>query len=209
MYERIKFCYGNMVFEYLKLNKHITDKEFDTIYPEEIKKLGRIHWTPVEVAKQAAEFLAELPGARILDIGSGAGKFCLIGCVHTDASFTGVEQRENLYKISNRMVKFYNLPNIKFIHSNITDIEFRDYNAFYYYNPFYENIEKSYVIDDSVELKTQNYNLYTKYVKEQLDAMPKGTRLATYWSSHGDVPRAYSSQYRSDNGLLEMWVKTR
>jgi len=35
-------------------------------------------WTPLAIARKAAEFLAE-PGSKVLDIGSGIGKFCLTG----------------------------------------------------------------------------------------------------------------------------------
>ncbi len=197
-----------MVFEFLKLNKKITDNEFDAIYPEDLKKLGNIHWTPVEVALEAAVFLSEMKSPNILDIGSGAGKFCLIGAAITKANFTGVELRPVLYKVAKRIATHYGLSNAQFINSNIIEIDFLKYNAFYYFNPFYENIEKTNIIDDTLDLKTQNYNIYTKYVKEQLENMPKGTRLVTYWSSAKDVPLNYTLQAESMNGLLEMWEKT-
>ncbi len=197
-----------MVFEFLKLNKNVTDAEFDTIYPENLKKIGPVHWTPVQVAREAAEFLTDMNAPKILDIGSGAGKFCLIGAALSKANFTGVELRTELYKVSKRIAKCYGLPNAKFINSNITDIDFKNYNAFYYFNPFYENIEKTNIIDDTVELKTQNFNIYTRYVKEQLENMPNGTRLVTYWSSVKDVPLNYTLRAESMNGLLEMWEKT-
>ena len=88
-----------MVFELLKLNIHITDEQFNTIYPTSIRRLSEKHWTPVSVAKAAAEFLVTNPGTRVLDIGSGAGKFCMVGAVHTRGFFTGVEQREELVQL--------------------------------------------------------------------------------------------------------------
>jgi SAM-dependent methyltransferase len=197
-----------MVFEFLKLNKKITDNEFDTIYPENLKKLGHVHWTPVEVAIEAVAFLTDIKSPNILDIGSGAGKFCLIGAAITKADFTGVELRPELYKLAKRIAKHYGLPNTQFINSNILEVDFSPYNAFYYFNPFYENIEQVNTIDDTLDLKTQNYNIYTKYVKQQLEGMPKGTRLVTYWSSAKDVPLNYTLQGESMNGLLEMWEKT-
>ncbi len=197
-----------MVFEFLKLNKNVTDTEFDTIYPENIKKLGPVHWTPVEVAREAASFLSDMPAPSILDIGSGAGKFCLVGAAITNGQYTGVEQRTNLHLVAKRLATHYGLPNVKFIQANITEINFSDYNAFYYFNPFYENIEKSNIIDETVELKTQNFNVYTRYVKQQLEGMPIGTRLVTYWSSVKDIPLSYTLQVKSMGGLLEMWEKT-
>ncbi len=197
-----------MVFEFLKLNKHVTDTEFDTIFPEDIKRKGHVHWTPVEIAREASEFLSEGPNARILDIGSGAGKFCLVASALTDAKYTGVELRENLFNVSRKLAKYHRLDNVEFIHANITDIDFKAYTGFYFFNSFYENLEKEQAIDDALELKMQNYNIYTRYVKEQLDGMPKGTRLATYWSSVKDIPGSYELQGKFANGLLEMWEKT-
>jgi cyclopropane fatty-acyl-phospholipid synthase-like methyltransferase len=91
-----------MIFEYLKLNMDIDDNAFNEIYPEHIKALSQCHWTPVAVAKMAAKFLADDTGKKVLDIGSGAGKFCLVGAASTDGIFYGVEQRASLTKISKK-----------------------------------------------------------------------------------------------------------
>lgn len=197
-----------MVFEFLKLNKHVTDTEFDTIFPEEIKRKGNVHWTPVEIAREASEFLSDHPDARILDIGSGAGKFCMVASALTGAKYTGVELRESLYNVSRKLAKYHRLENVEFIHANITDIDFKAYTGFYFFNSFYENLEKEHAIDGAIELKIQNYNIYTRYVKEQLDGMPVGTRLVTYWSSVKDIPKSYELQAKVAHGLLEMWMKT-
>jgi hypothetical protein len=34
----------------------ITDKEFDSLYPQKIKTPSSTHWTPVDVAKKAIAF---------------------------------------------------------------------------------------------------------------------------------------------------------
>lgn len=195
-----------MIFEYLKSGLAVADETFNSIYPERINKTARSHWTPIRVAKSAARFLAATPGAKVLDIGSGAGKFCMIGSIFTKGHFTGVEQRKSLYELSNRLLQCYRLPNVKFIHSNITKIEFKEYDAFYYFNSFYENIEQSKAIDHTVEVDTRLYGLYSEYMLEQLSEMPIGTRLATYWSD--EVPQGYELQSEKFEGLLKMWEKT-
>src|SRR5438309_796822 len=66
------------------------DIYFDRIYPEWARKLSRIHWTPIPVVRRAVELLTEgreLDPVRILDVGSGAGKFCLIGAAISYAQF--------------------------------------------------------------------------------------------------------------------------
>ncbi len=193
----------------MKLNINITDEEFNIIYPERIGKLANRHFTPIVIAKQAAGFLSDIPGAKILDIGSGAGKFCMVGSVFTNGHFTGVEQREYLYHLSNNILQCYHLPNVKFIHSNITRIKFTDYNAFYFFNSFHENIDKSAMLDNTVEAGLSLHALYTQYVNEQLSHMPGGTRLVTYWSDAKEVPAEYRVLFSDCGGKLIFWEKTR
>ena len=79
----------------LKNLHDLTDEEFDLIFPLEIRRKSATHFTPIKIAKAAAQFLATEPNIRILDVGSGAGKFCFVGALTTNAHFTGVEQRAN------------------------------------------------------------------------------------------------------------------
>ncbi len=197
-----------MIFEYLKLNLIVNDDEFNVIYPERVRKLAKRHWTPVAVTKIAAQFLVEKPGTKVLDIGSGAGKFCMVGSAYTKGHFTGIEQREYYYQLSNRLKKCYRLSNVEFIHSNIMEINFKEYNSFYFFNSFFENIDITAMVDDTVDSDIKLYNLYSEYVREQLSEMPIGTRLATYWSDLKEVPAGYKIQATSLEGLLKMWEKT-
>lgn len=51
-----------------------SDTDFNELYPPEIQMLARRHWTSIHIARQAASFLAS-KDSKILDIGSGVGKF--------------------------------------------------------------------------------------------------------------------------------------
>jgi tRNA G46 methylase TrmB len=119
-----------MIFKNLKLNIDVKDPLFNTLYPLRIKKLSDRHWTSVEVAKLAADYLVDKPNCKVLDIGSGAGKFCLVGAASTKGFFCGVEQREEFVNLSQRIAKKHHINNVEFIHSNITQISFLDYDAF-------------------------------------------------------------------------------
>jgi SAM-dependent methyltransferase len=196
-----------MVLEKLKNNLPIDDDAFNAIYPEEIQKLSGKHWTPVEVAKAAATFLVNRPGVKVLDIGSGVGKFCMIGSTITDGHFAGVEYRENLYLLSNKIAKQYNVPNLEFILANITSIKFKDFDAFYFFNSFIENMSESEVMDNAVPVGPLYYSRYTQYLREQFAGMPIGTRLATYWSNSEEVPRGYVVVSSAFEGELKMWEK--
>ncbi len=197
-----------MLFKYIKSNVEIIDSEFDLIYPLKIKKASEIHFTPIKVAKVAAQYLANGKDTKILDVGAGAGKFCMIGSACTEAHFIGVEQRKNLCTTATLISKHYNLTNVEFINSNITDIDFREFDAFYFYNSFYENLCPLGKIDNSVDLRRELYEGYSLYVKEQLDQMSIGTRLVTYFSFLEEVPESFKVQFSFFDDKLKMWKKT-
>lgn len=196
-----------MVFSLLKLNVAVTDDSFNSIYPDRIQKLANKHWTSVEVAKQASDFLADQPGTRVLDIGSGVGKFCMVGASYTQGYFIGVEQRNDLIDISETIAERHNIRNVKFIHSNITSIDFSNYDAFYFYNPFYENIALYGQIDDKIPADNGLFDLYCIYTYGQFHALPAGTRLVTYHASSEVIPATFKLIYSLNGGLLKFWQK--
>lgn len=198
-----------MVFNHLQSGVKVADFEFDdTLYPKAVSDLSFTHFTPVEIAKEAAQYLVNYSGIKVLDIGSGVGKFCMVGTSCTSGYFTGVEQRQHLCDIANAIIEKRELPNIEIIHANILDVDFQDYEAFYFYNSFYENIVPSDRIDDSLLVTSKLYEIYSIYVKQQLDLMPKGTRLATYFSSYDAVPDSYSIISKDDRTKLILWQKS-
>ncbi len=198
-----------MLFKYLQADIPIDDDEFDRIYPNPLDEVSYLHFTPIEVARSAAEFLVSAPGMKVLDIGSGVGKFCMIGASYTDGHFTGVEYRKSLHDISNLIGKKYELENLVFLHENMLNIRFEDYEAFYFYNAFYENIPPHESITNEVELSETHYSEYSAYVREQLNRMPMGTRLATYHESDSIVPDSYVCSASEFDEKLKLWIKTK
>ena len=196
-----------MIFEYLKLNINISDEEFNKIYHQDIRSFATRHWTPIAIAKQAAEYLVGIPGTKVLDIGSGAGKFCMVGASYTRGFFTGVEVRKYFFETSQRLLESYRFSNVKFIQSNITKIDFKNYDAFYFFNPFHENIDSSAIIDHSVETGIYLYNIYTNYVHEQLVKKRIGTRLVTYHGQMSEIPSSYKLIRADYNNKLNFWEK--
>ena len=74
-----------------------SDSQFHALFPASVHELARNHWTPLRIAQKAADFLAAEGGMKILDIGSGIGKFCLAAAYYKpNAFYYGIEQREDL-----------------------------------------------------------------------------------------------------------------
>ena len=196
-----------MIFELLRLSIDVSDREFDAIYPENIRRIADRHWSPVAISKTASEFLVRRAGTRVLDIGSGAGKFCMIGAATTRGHFTGVEHRLPLVELSTALSSRYDLQNAKYIHSNVTSIDFRNYDAFYFFNSFYEHINIHHRIDDSVTMDVQTYEAHVSDMVEQLSGLPFGTRLATYATLQSVVPGNFQLVDSLYYGSLNLWEK--
>lgn len=196
-----------MIFKQIRQNIDVKDAVFNKIYPPNIQVVADRHWTPVAVAKMAAKYLVEKPGTKVLDIGAGAGKFCLVGAAATEGFFYGVEQRSSLTKISKKIAVRHNIANVEFIHSNIDKINFSEYEAFYFFNSFFENVDTLNPIDDTILPDSDLYHTYSDYVKEQLNKTPVGTRLVTYWSKWDEIPTNFEFVDSACNGFLSFWKK--
>lgn len=183
------------------------DAAFDWMYPEHLQLLSLKHWTPLAIARKAAEFLAQ-PGARVLDIGGGIGKFCLAAGYHFPETYWyGVEQRHELIYHAEEAKDYTRLPNVNFIYANITQVNFKEFDHFYFYNSFYENIDPDNQIDDTMEISEGLYAYYTQYLFKVLEEKPSGTRLVTFHISGEEVPSGYQLADVSYDTLLKMWIK--
>jgi SAM-dependent methyltransferase len=184
------------------------DETFDKIYPRRIQAKAARHWTPLKVARCAAEFLVPSDGMHVLDIGSGVGKFCLAAAQHRpNGLFYGVEQRKDLVDYANICGSKLNLYNVFFIHGNFTQLDFRQFDHFYFYNSFYENINGMEKIDNTIEHSPALYNYYNRYLYKQLEEKPNGTRIATFHSLEEEIPSCYYVVKSKFDGLLKFWVK--
>ena len=72
------------------------DRSFDRFLPEPFRLVSPEYWTPLAVAKRAADWLEDLGIRTVVDIGSGAGKFCVAGALFGRCRFIGLEQYSSL-----------------------------------------------------------------------------------------------------------------
>src|SRR5882757_2528275 len=111
-----------------------TDEQMGHLYPKPIRLLAQRHWTPLRIAQLAARFLVPHAGVKVLDIGSGVGKFCLAaGYYQPGASFVGVEQRKDLVSHAEIARKILGLGNVHFLNDNLTQLDFEQYDHFYFF----------------------------------------------------------------------------
>ncbi len=185
-----------------------SDVDFNQLYPPAIQALSKKQWTPISIARKAANFLAAENNASILDIGSGVGKFCLAAAYYKPKSFFyGVEQRRSLTQFAEMAKDVLNLDNVSFSSGNFTQIDFGHYDHFYFYNSFYENLAGTEKIDDSIDYSRELFNYYNRYLFKQLQLKPAGTRLATFHSLEDEIPWNYHIVGTEADNLLKFWIK--
>lgn len=186
---------------------NIKDEEFDALYPVKIRMLSGTHWTPVDVAKKAIAFLDQEGGSAVLDLGSGAGKFCLVAAANSNAIITGVEQRENLVQVSRKLAVKYQLHQVDFIHGDLKNLDFTKYKAFYFFNSFEENINIKDKLDKDNSINFEQYHTYTKLLRDKFEAADSGTRIVTYCGDAAEIPENYLLVKSSNKGKLRFWEK--
>lgn len=185
-----------------------TDTRFHYLYPFSVRSLAHQHWTPLRIARKAAAFLATGKGVKVLDIGCGVGKFCLAAAYdHPDTVFCGVEQRKNLLAHAETAREILGLKNVHFVHSNFTQLDLRQYDHFYFYNSFYENLSGTDKIDDSIAYSNELYDYYSYYLAKELEEMPAGTRIVTFHSLDMEIPPVYELAAVEEEHLLKYWIK--
>ncbi|HEV2483011.1 MAG TPA: methyltransferase domain-containing protein [Puia sp.] len=185
-----------------------SDEQLHLLYPKPIQALAEKHWTPLSIAKLALEFLVPYPGAKVLDVGSGVGKFVLAGAYYKrEANFFGVEQRKHLVLHAEAARKVLGLKNVHFFHRNFTQLHFKAFDHFYFYNSFYEHLMDTGRIDDSIMSTPYLYNYYNRALYKKLAGMPIGTRVATFHCLEGRIPPGYELIEEHVGTLLKFWLK--
>jgi SAM-dependent methyltransferase len=194
--------------EVLKLEIPLKDEDFDKIYPPDIRRLSKRHFTPVNVARKAAEWLNEFEEKKkLLDVGCGVGKFCFVAGSLTNHAITGIDYRENYIYLCKSLCERYGIKNLDFIQQNILDVNFKDYDTFYFFNSFLEQIDETAHLDEEYETSFFLYNIYVTHLRKQFFAMPAGTNIITYHVLNDQIPANYSLVKSDFDGLLKMWNK--
>ncbi|MBC7485428.1 MAG: class I SAM-dependent methyltransferase [Cytophagaceae bacterium] len=186
----------------------ITDKDFDLVYSPAIRALSSRHWTSIKIVKKAVNFLCYKENTKILDVGSGVGKFSILGALLKASNFFyGVDFRKDFIEISDNLKKEHRIENVFFLHNYFDKIDFNNFDGIYFFNSFHERIDKDTVID---ELSEFSYDLYKKYTQEfflKINSMSEGTRLVTYHTEDIHIPYTYRIVDMHFEGKLKFYIK--
>ena len=203
---------ASVVASALRMGICPTERAFDEFLPLELRAVSLQHWTPLFVAIRVAAWLDELQVRTVVDIGSGAGKFCVAVALAGKARPVGIEHRARLIVAARDLARAFDVEErATFIDGTFGEIQVPDADAYYLYNPFGENLfgcEDH--LDRDVELGDQRYRRDVASAEHLLRSARVGTVLLTYNGFGGLVPASYE-EVRMDGDmpdLLRIWRKT-
>lgn len=190
----------------------MSDVDFDALLPLPSRRIAPRFWTPVDVARRAARIFDELGARRVLDVGSGPGKFCIVAaaCVPR-LSLVGVEHRPHLVAIARLLAQHVGAEQVAFRVGDATRVPWSELDGFFVFNSFAENrfaVEDQF--DRTVELSRERCIADLLRVERRLAAAPVGALLVTYYGLGGPIPGSYERVRveEAGTGFLQVWRRT-
>jgi len=163
----------------------------------------------VKVALRVRDWLGDDPDLRVLDVGSGCGKFCLVFAASGRGKVTGIEQRPNLHEWAVTGASLLGLSRATFLCGRMEELDWKGFNTFYFFNPFYERIAYRKGMDDRTPPHAALYFDHIRVVREKLDQAKSGSRVVTYHGMGGRLPPDWllvrTEEIHTDE--LQLWVK--
>ena len=191
----------------------LLDAAFDCLLPPIVRMKSTLHWTPVSVARLAATRLAEHGAQRVLDAGSGPGKFCTVGASTCNlVTFVGIEQRVGLVAVARHLAQRLGVTNARFVLGDAMAYSWAQFDGFYFFNPFAENaLGAEDVFDAGTPAPKLRFATEALRVARRLREARRGSALVTYHGLGGPIPSSYElmSEENSGSGCLRTWVKLR
>jgi hypothetical protein len=185
----------------------VSDAELDQLFPDELRDRSHLHWTPVAIALRAAELLAPSPNLRVLDVGAGAGKLCLVGAIVTGAMWWGIEQDAVLVAAANHAAWALDIQRrTRFVHGDGSRLAWDEFDALYFYNPFTTLMLAPHA---SPFLRYATIQNMLRRIEHRLASTRVGTRVVTYYGFGGKLPPGYTLVSREPAGgdSLELWIR--
>ena len=152
--------------------------------------------------------LAAQRASRVLDVGAGVGKLCLIGALTTPARWFGIESDADMVEAARAAaVKLRVQARVEFALGDATATDWSAFDAFYLFNPFGEHLFRGF---EGEAWPRRLFASYIELAQCRLAEAAPGTRVVTYNGlGGGAMPRGYDLIRREpahDDELI-LWVK--
>jgi hypothetical protein len=183
------------------------DQAFDRLLPDHLRVLSHKYWTPVDVAIRATSLLCPASRTRILDVGSGVGKLCVVGAMSASGMWCGVEQHEPLVHAARMLASTLGVAErTTFLHGDALAVDWNEFDAIYLYNPF-----ETPPSDVDPRRQMIDFRALVACVERRLATLRDQVRVVTLNGFGGAMPASYELVYHeriSAVGLnLALWIQ--
>ena len=168
-------------------------------------------WSPLIVARRAAEWFRDAGVQSVVDVGSGAGKFCVAGALCGPCHFIGLEQRPFLVKSARALARLFDVNDrVRFVLGSLGEVSTPAADAYYFFNPFGD-----YSVGLHPRAEQDGAAVAERYARDVAAAVrllgdaPAGTCLLALNGFGGSLPPGYTL-IRVDwdvAGGLRLWRK--
>ena len=184
---------ARVVSEAIRSGQIPANDPFDPWLPEALRDRSAEYWTPLPVLARVASWLRETQVRTVVDIGSGAGKFCVAAALLTPCRFIGLEQRASLVDTARALADLFDVADrVTFLKGDFGELPTPDAEAYYLYNPFGEyDFDSDRYAELGVPFNDQTLARDLFAVSHLLALAPAGTLVITYNGFGGTLPRGY------------------
>lgn len=187
------------------------DDAFDRFLPLELREVSAHYWTPLRAVRQAAAWLREIQVRTVVDIGSGAGKFCVAAALLTRCRFAGLEKRSSLVAAARELAGFFDVEDrVTFVTGELGATAAPAGEAYYFFNPFAEySFYSTRFAEPGLAFTPETFARDVAAATAFLAQAPVGTFALTLNGFGGSVPAGYVQLdvARRLPGTLRLWKK--
>jgi SAM-dependent methyltransferase len=187
------------------------DVAFDRFLPLELRDVSAQYWTPLRVVRQAAAWLREIEVRTVVDIGSGAGKFCVAAALLTRRRFVGLEKRASLVGAARELAGIFEVENrVTFVTGDLGATAAPAGEAYYFFNPFGEYaFYSTRFAEPGLAVTPEALARDVAAATAVLSGAPVGTFVLTLNGFGGSVPAGYVQLdvARRLPGTLRLWKR--
>lgn len=191
----------------------LEDAAFDALLSERARSVSATYWSPVAVARRAAQWITEAGATRVVDLGAGVGKLGIALALASESlQVHGIEQRPHLVTEAQRLAARLGVADrVRFSVGSIADLDVDAFDALYVFNPFSEHCYPAEArVDQSVALSPERMADDLAAFEGVLDAMRVGSLFVTYHGFRGTIPDTFDLTRWEQIGdsILRLWTKT-
>jgi len=185
------------------------DGAFDRFLPIELRDVSALYWTPLPVVRRVVAWLRDARVRTVVDVGSGAGKFCVAGALLSRCRFVGLEQRASLVAVARELADTFDVTDrVTFHHGQVGAAPMPSGDAYYVFNPFGEYaINAERFAEPDVAFTPEGHSADIASVTSLLSSASAGTLVVTYNGIGGRFPPGYLEVdvVRGLPGTLRLW----